>query len=125
LIHDLADLVETRRGDRAARARDLEKLGLRELPGLSSVRDENRLERAVLAPQALHHPEEERLRELPVAIGHAARHIEQEEDDRMDRRLAAPGELAESQVIVREARRSRVLPAPLDQLLEGASPVEP
>src|SRR5215472_7001901 len=124
LIDDLADLVETRRGDRAARARHLEELRLRELPGLGGVRDKNRLERAVLAPQALNHPEEERLRELSVAIGHAARDIEQEEDDRMDRRLATAGELAKSQVIVGEAGRSRVLSAPLHQLFERAAPIE-
>src|SRR5690606_1942952 len=81
--------------------------------------------RPVLPPQSLHDPEEERLRELAVALRHAARHVEQEEHDGVHRGLAALRELAEAQILVREGRNSALGAAPLHELLEGSSPVEP
>ena len=76
--------------------------GSRELPRLGGMGDEHRLERAVFAPQPLHDPEEEGLGELAVAVGHAPRDIEHEEHDGVDRRLPAPRELPEAQVVIDE-----------------------
>src|SRR5690606_24615251 len=87
-------------------------------------RHENRLERAVLAPQALYDPEEERLRELAIAVGHAPRDVEHEEHDGVHGRLAPARELPEAQIFVREGRRGIGVAAPLDHLLEGSTPVE-
>ena len=89
------------------------------------MRHEHRLERAVLAPQPLHHPEEERLGELAVAVGHAARDIQHEEHHRVHRRLAPPRQLAKAQVLVGEGLGGTGRAAALHQLLEGAAPVEP
>ena len=56
----------------------------------------------VLAPQALDRPEEERLGDLPLTLAHAARDIEQQDHDRLHRRLLALGELAIAQVVIGE-----------------------
>src|SRR5690606_28284068 len=103
---------------------NLEEVRLRELPRVRRVRDENGLERAVLAAQALHHPEEDRLRELAVAFGHAARDVEQEEHDRVHGRLTTLRELAEAQVLVREGRDRAFRAAPFHELLERPATVE-
>src|SRR5690606_32673760 len=71
LVDDLAHQVEAGGSHRATRAGHLEEFRFGKLPSLGRVRHENRLERAVLAPQALYDPEEERLRELAIAVGHA------------------------------------------------------
>src|SRR5690606_1210850 len=123
-VDDLAYLAEAGRRDCAAGAGHLEELRFRELPRIGRMRDEDRLERAVLAPQALHDPEEERLRELAVALGHAARHVEQEEHDGVHGRLPALRELTEAQVLVSEGRDRAFGAAPLHELLERAAPVE-
>ena len=59
---------------------------------------------ADLAAQALDGPEEEGLGDLPLALAHAARHIQQQDDHRLRGRLLALGELAEAQVVVGERR---------------------
>ena len=88
------------------------------------VRDEHELEARVLAAQPLHHPEEERLGELPVAVAHAGGDVHGEEHDGLRRGLAAHHELAEAQVVVRERRALRVHGAALEALLQRAAPVE-
>ena len=99
-----SNLAKRGGGYRAAGAADLEELGLRELPGLDRVRDEHRLDMRVLAAQPLHDPEEERLCEPPVALGHARRHVHREEHDRFGRRALAQRELPVTQIVVRERR---------------------
>src|SRR6266513_4857131 len=123
-VDDLAYLGESGRGHGAAGAAHLEEVRLVEFPRLGGVRHEQRLERAVFAPQPLHDPEEEGLGELAIAVGHAARHVQHEEPHRVQRRLTAPGELAEAQILVDEGLRGPRRPAPLHQLLERAAPVE-
>ena len=78
--------------------------GFAELPRFGGVRDEHGLQRAVLAAQALHRPEEKRLGELPIAIRHAARDVQHEEHHRVHRGLLAPRELPEAQVVIGECR---------------------
>src|SRR5215469_9631013 len=102
LVDDLAHLAEAGRGHRAAGAAHLEELRFGELPRLGRMGDEYGLERAILAPEALYHPEEEGLRELAVAIRHAAGDIEKEEHHRMNRRLAPTGQLPVAQVLIGE-----------------------
>ena len=87
--------------------------------------DEHRLERAVFAPQTLHHPEEKSLGELAVAIRHAAGDIQKEEHDGMDGRLATAGKLAVAQIIIGESGESRLGCRAASQLLEGAPAIEP
>ncbi len=123
-LDHLTHLIQAGRGDRAAGAGHLEKVRLVELPGFRGVCDEYGLEGAILASQALHHPEEKCLCELAIPIGHAARNIEHEEDDRVHRRLTPSRELTEAQVIVGEAPRPGLLAAALHHLLEGSAPVQ-
>src|SRR5213082_465330 len=123
-VDDLAHLGESGGGHGAAAAAHLEEVRLVEFPRLGGVRHEQRLERAVFAPQPLHHPEEEGLGELAIAVGHAARDVQHEEHHRVQRRLTAPGELAVAQVLVDEGLCGPRRRAPLHQLLERAAPVE-
>src|SRR4029077_19565471 len=123
-IDDLAHLEQPGGGHRAAAAAHLKEVRFVELPRLGGVRDEHRLERAVLAPQALHHPEEEGLGELAVAVRHAARDIEHEEHHRVHGWLPPPRELPEAQVLVGESGGRSGSAAALHQLLERATSVE-
>jgi hypothetical protein len=92
------------------------------------VRDEHQLQVAVLAPQALDRPEKERLGDLPLALAHAARDVEQQDHDCLHRRLLAFGELPIAQIVVGEGGRvlaARSLhAAPLDGLFQRAPPIE-
>src|SRR5215208_5275520 len=80
LVDDLPHLGQPGRGNRASGAAYLKEFGLGKFPSLRRMRHEHALERAILAPQALYHPEEEAFCELAIAIGHAARDIQHEED---------------------------------------------
>jgi hypothetical protein len=66
------------------------------------VCDEHQLQVAVLAAQPLDRPEEERLGDLPLALTHAARYVEQQDDDGLHRRLFALRQLPVAQVFVGE-----------------------
>src|SRR5688572_1281526 len=122
---DLEHLLEGRRRDGAAAAADLEELGFRELPRFDGVRDEHGFQVRVLTTQALHDPEEKRLRELAVVLRHARRHVHREIDDGLRGRPAAHRELAVAQVVVRERRSFVLHGAALDRFLQRAAPVEP
>ncbi len=95
-VDDLAHFLQARRGDRAAGAGDAEELLFLEFPGFRGVRDEHQLQMTVLAAQALDRPEEERLGNLPLALAHAARYVEQQDDDGLHRRLLALRRAADS-----------------------------
>src|SRR5690606_8553016 len=73
-------------------------------------------------------PEEKRLRDLSLALAHAARHVEQQDHDRLHCRLLSLRALAIAQVIVRECRRfgarRALYAASLDRFLERAAPIE-
>src|SRR6185312_11545068 len=125
IVDDLPYLGEAGRSHSAAGAAHLEELGLGELPGLGRMGHEHGLEGTVLASQALHYPEEEGLRELAVAVRHAAGDIEKEEDHRMNGGLAPARELPVTQIVVGERRGRAWCASTLDQLLEGPAPVEP
>src|SRR5690606_4583906 len=124
LLDDLAHLAERGRRDGPAGARDLEEVFLRELPSLDGVRDEDGLEVRVLPAQALDGPEEERLCEPAVPLGHAGRDVHGEEDDRLGRRALTDDELAVAEIVVRERRPVALDRAPLDRLLHRAATVE-
>src|SRR5579863_163604 len=123
--NDLPHLVEAHGRDGAPRTRDLKELGFAEFPRFGGMSHEHGLEGAVLAPQTLHDPEKECLRELSIAIGHAARDVEQEEHDGMHGGLSPAGELSIAQVLIDEARRRAGRAAPFHHLLEGAAAIEP
>src|SRR5882672_3152993 len=89
------------------------------------MRNEDDVERAVLAPQSRRHPEEKRLRHLTVTFGHAARHVEQEEHGGAHGRLAAALQLPEAQILVGKRRRRCILRSAFDGFLERAAAVEP
>ncbi len=82
----------------------------------------------ILTTQALDRPEEERLGNLALALAHAARHVEQQDHDRLRRRVLALGELAEAQVVIGEGGRfgaARGLDtAALDGFLDRAAAIE-
>ncbi len=104
-VDDLPRHRERGGHERSSRPGDLEELLLGEFPGFRGVRDEHHLEMPVLPAQALHGPEEERLRELAVFLAHAGRDVEHQEDHGLGRGLLALRELAITQVLVGEGRR--------------------
>ena len=104
-VDDLAHFLQASRGDRAAGAGDAEEFLFLELPRFGRVRDEHQVEVTVLAAQALDRPEEEGLGDLPLALAHAARDVEQQDHHRLHRRLLALGELAIAQIVVGEGGR--------------------
>src|SRR6185437_7548924 len=123
-LGDLAHLAQTCRGDRAPGAHYIEELRLVEFPCLSRVRDEHDVQRAILAPQARCHPEEKGLGQLPVAIGHAAGDVQQEEYCRASGGLAAARELPIAQVFIDERGCFGVEGAPLRRLAHRAAPIQ-
>src|SRR5262249_50305256 len=79
LLYHVERELRDARADRAAARGGLEKLALVELPRLRGVREEHRLDLAVLAADALQREEEELLGELPLRVVHAARDVEGED----------------------------------------------
>src|SRR5262249_24524846 len=72
----------------------------------------------------LHHPEKESLGQLAIAIGNAARNVEEEEHHRVNRGLAPAGELTVPQVVVNESRGRAGRATALHHLLEGPPPIQ-
>src|SRR5260370_42359274 len=89
------------------------------------MRNEDDVERAVLAPQSRGHPKEKCLRYLTIAFGHAARHVEQEEHGGAHGRLAAALQLPEAQILVGKCRRRSILRSAFDGFLEPPAAVHP
>src|ERR1051326_538623 len=71
LLHHVERELRDARAHRAAAGRSLEELAFVELPRLRGVREEHRLDLAVLAADALQREEEEMLGELPLRVVHA------------------------------------------------------
>src|SRR5262249_30095543 len=105
LVDDVADLAKSRRRHGAARAADFEEIRLAELPRLRGMSHENGIQRTVLTSQALNDPEEERLGELAIAIGHAPRNVEEEKHDCMNGGLLATRQLSKTQIVIGKRRR--------------------
>jgi len=88
------------------------------------VRHEHDVYGVIFAAQPGRHPKEKSLGQLPIALRHAAGDVEQEKDHGAHRRLAASRELAESQILIGEGRRVRVLGAAFDRFLEGTPAIQ-
>ena len=106
-LHRVEREARERRGDGAAARGGLEELALVELPRLGGVREEQRLDLAVLPADALQGKEEELLGEAPLRLVHAARDVEREDHRGAGRRPRPAHQLAEAQDVVDQGDRLR------------------